>query len=71
MKRYQLEHAIRAAGSILDTKFLYVLGTASILATHPDIAEGIQKDGDSPTRSLREILSTNWNDLSSRLQKPI
>ena len=40
MNRSQLEHIIRAAGSIADDHGIIVLGSSSIVAQFPDIHEG-------------------------------
>ncbi len=39
MKRHELEHVIRAAGTISETKELVILGSQAILAKYPDAPE--------------------------------
>ena len=41
MKRFQLEHIIRAGGSIADDEEIIVLGSSSILAQFPNISEEV------------------------------
>jgi len=43
MKRFQLEHIIRAGGSIADDEEIIVLGSSSILAQFPNISEEVLK----------------------------
>ena len=42
MNRLQLEHIIRAAGSIADDREIIVLGSASIVGQFPDFPEDLE-----------------------------
>ncbi|KPA11952.1 hypothetical protein MHK_007854 [Candidatus Magnetomorum sp. HK-1] len=41
MNRYELEHIIRASGTVAEVKELIVIGSQSILGQYPDISEQI------------------------------
>jgi len=39
LNRYELEHLIRAAGTVAEVKELIVIGSQSILGQYPDISD--------------------------------
>jgi hypothetical protein len=56
VKPHELEHALRAAGRILDEKRFYVVGSQSILGAFPDAPEGFTRSN-SPFEKSREVVN--------------
>ena len=60
MKKHQLDHILRAAGDITGEKQFLVVGSQSLHATHPDLADLLVMSAEADLVATDNVDRTDW-----------